>query len=66
MIPDLDIYRAAKLLTDQHGEDASLRAAERADVLLKEGDVEGSAVWRAIGAAIAELQRERLPGERVN
>jgi hypothetical protein len=66
MIPDLDIYRAAKLLVDQHSEDASLWAAERADALLMQGDVEGSAVWRAIGKAIAELQRERLPGERVN
>jgi hypothetical protein len=66
MIPDLDIYSAAKLLVDQHGEDAGLRAAERADALLEEGDVEGSAVWRAIGTAIGELQRERLPDEAVN
>jgi hypothetical protein len=28
---DPDIYRAVKLLIDQHGEDAPLRAAERAD-----------------------------------
>jgi hypothetical protein len=33
MIPDLDIYSTAKLLIDQHGEDAS---AERADALLEE------------------------------
>ena len=35
MIPDVDIYRAAKLLVDQHGEDAGTRAAERADQLLR-------------------------------
>jgi len=29
VIADLDIYRAAKLLLDQHGADAGLRAAER-------------------------------------
>jgi hypothetical protein len=43
MIPDLDIYRAAKLLVDQHGEDAPIRAAERADELLQGGDVGGGA-----------------------
>lgn len=31
MPDDPDIYRAAKLLADQHGEDAPIRAAERAD-----------------------------------
>jgi hypothetical protein len=36
---DPDIFRAAKLLIDQHGEDAALRAAQRADELLEEGDV---------------------------
>jgi hypothetical protein len=35
---DLDIYRAAKLLVDQHGEDAALHAAGRAEQLLTEGD----------------------------
>jgi hypothetical protein len=59
-IDDPDIFRAAKLLIDQHGDDASLRAAERADELLAEADVEGSAVWRRILAAIDELQRGAL------
>ena len=43
MIPDLDIYRAAKLLVDQHGEDAPIRAAELADEMLEAGDIEGAA-----------------------
>jgi hypothetical protein len=34
---DPDIYRAAKLLIDQRGADAGLRAAERADELLEDG-----------------------------
>ena len=66
MIPDLDIYRAAKLLIDQHGADAALNAAGRADQLLEDGDIEGAAVWRAIVGAIEELQRERGPDEAVN
>jgi hypothetical protein len=47
MIADLDIYRPAKLATDQHSADASIQAAMRADALLDEGDIEGSAIWRA-------------------
>jgi len=48
-IDDLDIYRAAKLLIDQHGEDASLYAAARAAVLTGEGDgglLFGGRSWR--------------------
>ncbi len=44
MIADLDIYRAAKLVLDQHGQDAGSRAAERADELLGHGDAEGAAM----------------------
>jgi hypothetical protein len=66
MIPDLDIYGAAKLLVDQHGEDAALRAAGRADQLLEDGDFEGATIWRAIVAAVEELQREQRDGESVN
>ena len=48
VISDPDIFRAAKLLIDQHGKDAAIRAAQRADVLLDEGDVDGAVVWRRI------------------
>jgi hypothetical protein len=58
MIPDLDIYRAAKLPIDQHGQDAPIRAAERADHLLEAGDIDGAAIWRTIMGAIEELRRE--------
>jgi hypothetical protein len=66
MIDDPDIYRAAKLLIDRHGDDADIRAAERADELLDDGDIEGSAVWRRIIEAIEELQRGRRDGEPLN
>ena len=65
MTPDFDIYRAAKLLVDQHGEDAPTRVAERADKLLEGGDTEDAAISRAIMDAIEELQRRRLDGENV-
>jgi hypothetical protein len=57
MTSDPDIFRAAKLLIDQYGEDATVQAAQRADLLLEDGDVEGSAVWRRI------LPRMRLTPE---
>ena len=66
MTSDPDIYRAAKLLIDQHGEDAPLRAAECADQLLDAGDMIGAAPWRRILMAIEELSRGRREGERVN
>jgi hypothetical protein len=56
MVDDPDIYRAAKLVIDQHGDDAAIRAAERADKLLEDGDIDGALVWRRILAAIEELQ----------
>ncbi len=42
------------------------KAAGRADQLLEDGDLDGAAIWRAIMAAIEELQRDRGPGESVN
>ena len=41
-LSDSDIFRAAKLLTDQHGDDAAIRAAQRAYALQDEGSVDGA------------------------
>ena len=41
MIPDLDIYRTAKILIREHGEEALVHAAIRADELLEKGDLDG-------------------------
>lgn len=60
----LDAYRCAKLLLDQHGRDAELRAAMRADELEAAGDVAGRRAWMLILAALDELMRtERRQGE---
>ncbi len=56
MIPDLDIFRSAQVLVKQHGQDAPIHAAMRADELLEAGDLDGVAVWRRILRAIEELQ----------
>ena len=68
MISDLDIWRAANLLIRQHGDDAELAAARRADLMLERGDLEGQTAWKQIGRAIVELQAadgtDALIGER--
>jgi hypothetical protein len=56
MISDLDIWRAANLLIRQHGTDAELEAAKRADLMLERGDLDGQSLWRRIRRAIIELQ----------
>ncbi len=44
MVDDLDIDRSAKLLIDQHGEDAPTVAAMQADKWGEAGDMEGRRV----------------------
>ena len=67
VVDKIDIYRCAALFIEQHGEDAIIEAAIVADAMLEKGDMDGLRVWKAIGRAIDELQREDLrDGERVN
>lgn len=56
----LDIYRSAHGLIKQHGDDAAIEAAMRADELLDKGDVDGCAVWKRILIAVKEIQRGEL------
>ncbi len=56
MTPDIDIWRAANLIMKQHGENAEIVAAQRADLMLERGDRDGRLVWLRIRRAIAELQ----------
>ncbi len=55
MTSDLDIYRSARLLIKQHGEDAAKHATKRAATLLEAGDIEERGVWLCIREAIKEL-----------
>ena len=55
MIVERDVWQAAKLLIDQHGTEAPIHAARRADEMLDAGDLEGQAVWKAILKAAIEL-----------
>jgi hypothetical protein len=55
---DLDIYRSAQVLIREHGEDAALEAAMRADAMLDKGDLEGYVMWKRVLRAVEEMQRE--------
>ncbi len=65
MTSDIDIYRTANVLIREHGEDAPIQAAMRADAMLEKGDLDGYAVWKRILRAVEELQRAG-PGVRVH
>ena len=56
MIPGRDIWRAANLLVREHGAEAEVVSARRADEMLERGDHGGQLVWLRISRAIVELQ----------
>ena len=67
MTSDTDIYASANELIKQHGEDAPIHAAMRADELLEAGDMDGLAVWKRILMAVDELLSQKLPqGATIN
>ncbi len=41
MTSDLDIFRTASVLIREHGEEADLEAAQRADAMLETGSLDG-------------------------
>ena len=66
MPSDLDIYRSAKLLIDQHGDEAAIHAAMRVDELMEVGDLDGRRVWLRVLKAIEDLLAEEAsPGVSV-
>ncbi len=59
MVEENEIWRAANLLIKRHGRDG---AAQRADELLDQGDLEGQAVWKRILRAVEEMLSDRPKG----
>ena len=60
-ISELDVFRSAKLLVDQHGAEAPIEAALHFDAMLEKGDLDAQRVWSRILAAVTELLEKR-PG----
>ena len=59
---DLTLWRAAKLLIDRYGKDATVEAMERSDALAAQGDTAGKVVWLRILEPIEELQSTEPSG----
>ncbi len=67
MTSDLDIYRSTQVLVKQHGQDAPIQAAMRADAMLERGDLDGFSVWKRIVKAVEDRQGvEPKSGEAVH
>ena len=52
----LDQYRAAKLLIDQHGDDAKAHAMRRVLAMRKAGDDAGEWAWMGVFDAVLDLE----------
>ena len=58
-----DIWLTANLMLKQHGADALIHAAMRADELAARGDTRGEQVWKRIVRALRELTAMQPPGK---
>jgi hypothetical protein len=66
MLTDADIWRAATLLVQEHGDEAALAAVNRALELLDQGDAGGARAWERITDAIAWLQSDSPGGAKLH
>lgn len=57
MMSELEIWRSARLLVEQHGADAVAAAEARAQAYLDKADDNNWVLWMRIAAAILELQK---------
>jgi hypothetical protein len=55
MLSEWELWACANETIKQHGFDAPIHAAMRADKLLEAGDMDGATNWRAIVTRINEL-----------
>jgi hypothetical protein len=58
MPSELDIYRTAQVLVQQHAAGARAEALRRAEEMAELGDTDGAAVWRLVATAAGELLRQ--------
>ncbi len=55
-VEGIDAYCTSNILVKQHGEDAPIHAAMRADAMLEAGDLDGYGEWKRVLRAVGELQ----------
>ncbi len=61
MISERDIWATANILIKRYGDDAELRAVERADEMLDRGDLNGQHIWLRILEAVRQLAETERP-----
>jgi hypothetical protein len=62
-----DVYRSAALMIKRYGDLAEAECTKRADLLLDQGEHEGSAWWKVIRNAMIELKGMRpKDGEKIH
>lgn len=61
-LAEIDIYRAANLLIQQHGADAEWEAARLGDLAIEKGDARGERVWVEVIKAIKVLLEAKPSG----
>ena len=62
MIPEIDIWRVARLMLKRYGDEAETESVRRSDELAEESDHKGAAVWRRVTDAIGQLVNITPPG----
>jgi hypothetical protein len=66
MNTESEVFQQAVTLVNEHGEDAPIHAATRAQALLDQGDRVGHALWQRIGnMSNVLLSRTALLGAKV-
>ena len=60
-VADLDIYLAAQVLVDLHGDAADIEAAKMVDEMADKNDAAGATKWKRILAAVDELLADASP-----
>ncbi len=58
MLSEWEMWACAQEMLRQHGLDAPIHAAMKADALLERGDRHGAAIWRLIVHRTVELLKE--------
>lgn len=57
-VTDIDTYRTAKIMIEQHGDDALFEAMGKANHFMEQGNTEAKLCWSKIADAIMWLQDE--------
>lgn len=67
LMDESDTWRTAASLMTQHGDVAGLAVTQHSDALFTKNDHLGGAIWKRVGLAIEELQRQTPhQGESMN